>query len=139
MSDFSGYTEEQIMEWMLKSTDTDSAPSNMHVSLHTADEGNNPDGSEEVDASDYDRVSTSSSDWTVQSGDGPVTVENENDINFGDPDNNWGTITHFCIWDGSSDSDNPLIRTVSLDESKTVDSDTDELLFEAGDLTVSAD
>lgn len=134
MTDFSGYSENEIAEWLFKNTDMPASSTNVYVSLHTADEGENPDGSNEVDAADYDRAETSPTDWTVGSSDGPTTVDNANDISFGDPQNNWGTITHFAIWDASTDG-NPLIKTVQLNSSKTVDADTDELLFAAGDLT----
>ena len=139
MTDASGYTEDQLLNWMFKNTDMDASPVNVYVSLHTADEGENPDGSNEVSAADYDRASTAASDWTVDSNDGPSGVSNASDISFGDPQNNWGTITHFALWDGSADTDNPLIKTVQLSSSKTVDADTDELLFSAGDLTASMD
>lgn len=138
MTDFSGYLEDQIANWFFKNTSFDASNANIYVSLHTADEGDNPDGSNEVGAADYARASTAPADWTVGGGDGPTTVDNANVISFGDPQNNWGTITHVAIWDASS-SGNPLTATIQLNNSKTVDADTDELTFEAGDLTFNVD
>jgi hypothetical protein len=138
MTDFSGYSEDEILEHIFKNTSIFSSPSNVYVSLHTADEGENPDGSNEVGAADYSRVSTAPADWTVDANDGPSTVDNANVISFGDPQNNWGTITHVAIWYASTGG-NPLTATFALNSSKTVDADTDEFTFEVGDLNFELD
>jgi len=134
MTDFSGYTENEILEWLFKNIDMPASPSNIYVSLHTADEGENPDESNEVSAADYSRASTAAADWTVGGSDGPTTVDNANPVSFGDPQNNWGTITHFALWDASTGG-NPLTVTVSLNTSKPVDASTDELRFASGNLS----
>lgn len=134
MTDFSGYTENEIVEWLFKNIDMPASSSNIYVSLHTADEGENPDGSSEVSAADYNRASTAPADWTVGGSDGPTTVDNANSITFGDPANNWGTITHFALWDASSGG-NPLTTTIALNSSKSVDASTDELRFASGNLS----
>ena len=135
----STYLEELVQDWWSKSEDMPSAPSNVYVSLHTADEGNQPDGSNEIDSSSasYSRVSTSPADWNV-SGSGPTTVSNANAINFGDPTESWGTVSHFAIWDAST-AGNPLLATVALDSSKSIDSSTDEVRFDSGALTADLD
>lgn len=135
---FSGYTENEVLEWLVKNTDMPVSPTNIYVSLHTADEGENPDGSNEVGAADYTRASTAPADWTIGGTDGPTTVDNANEISFGDPSNDWGTITHFGLWDAST-SGNPLIATVALNSSKTVQADTDELKFAAGAFNIELD
>jgi len=134
MTDFSGYSEQEIIEHIFKNTSIFTSPSNIYVSLHTADEGENPDGTNEVAAADYSRASTAPADWTVGGTDGPTTVDNANAISFGDPTNNWGTITHVALWDASTGG-NPFTVTIALNSSKTVDADTDELRFDAGDLS----
>lgn len=131
-----GYLENEIAKWIASGEDMPVAPGTLYVSLHTADEGNNPDGTNEVSASDYSRVSVGSADLTILSGDGPTTLENSADISFGDPSNNWGDITHVGLWDGSANTDNP-IAFYALNETKTVDSSTDEAKFPAGDLDFS--
>lgn len=134
MTDFSGYSEDQILNHIFKNTSIFSSPTNVYISLHTADEGEIPDGSNEVGAADYARASTAPADWTVDASDGPSTVDNANTISFGDPQNNWGTVTHIAIWDAQS-AGNPLTVTASLNSSKEVTQDTDELQFAAGNLT----
>ena len=138
MTDFSGYSEDAILNHIFKNTSIFTSPSNVYISLHTADEGDNPDETNEVSAADYSRVSTAPTDWTVDANDGPSTVENANVISFGDPTNNWGTITHVAVWDASTGG-NPLTATFALNSSKTVDADTDEFTFEAGDLSFELD
>ena len=136
MSDLTGYLEGQIADWIANGNTFDAAPGTLYISLQTADEGNNPDGTNEVSAAEYSRASATSSDLTVLSGDGPTTLENSNDISFGDPTNNWGTITHVGLWDGSSDTDNP-IAFYALDSSKEVLADVDKVSFPAGELDFS--
>jgi len=132
MSDMTGYLEGQLADWIGNNNDFDASPGTLHISLHTADEGNNPDGSNEVSASDYDRAIIGSSDIST-SGDEPTTVTNDVEVSFGDPTNDWGTITHVGIWDGSSSSDNPL-AFYQLDSSKQVFDDADKISFPAGSL-----
>lgn len=136
MTDFSGYSEQEILEHIFKNTSIFTSPTNVYVSLHTADEGENPDGSNEVDSgtTNYTRAETAPADWSIGGGDGPTTLQNDNTISFGDPDSNWGTVTHIAIWDAQS-AGNPLTVTASLNSSKEVTTDTDELQFAAGNLT----
>ena len=138
MTDMASYFEGLVQNWWSQSDDMPTAPASVYVSLHTADEGNQPDGTSEVSADSYNRVETAPEDWDV-SGEGPTTVENANAINFGDPEEDWGTVTHFAIWDGTEDTDNPLVATVELNESKNIQSDTDEVRFDVSTLTVDLD
>jgi len=138
MTDMSSYFEDIVQNWWSQNDDMPTAPSNVYVSLHTSDEGNTPDGTDEVGEDSYSRVETAPADWSV-SGDGPTTVENEETINFGDPEENWGNVSHFAIWDGSSDTDNPLTATIPLDEAKDITSDTDEVRFDTSALTIELD
>jgi len=136
LTDLTGYTEQQIAEWLADGVDFPAAPGELYVSLHTADEGNNPDGSNEVSATDYTRATAGTDDLTILSGDGPTTLENSSEINFGDPQNDWGTITHVGLWDGSSDTDNP-IAFYDLNSSKQVLADIDKVSFQPGELDFS--
>jgi hypothetical protein len=106
MTDLSGYREEQTLESMISG--------GAYVALHNGDEGNSPDGSQEVSAGDYDRVQVAEGDWSV-SGEGPTTLENDNVIDFGTTSSDWGTITHASIWDGASDADNPQTSTIDVE------------------------
>lgn len=132
MSDFTDYTETAIRDWMSQGTTMPSAPSNLHVALHTSDPGESPDGSAEVGAGDYSRSSTTTgTDWDTTSN--PTTFENANEVNFGQATSNWGTISHVSLWDGSSASDNCL-ASYALDSDTTIETD-DTFVFNSGDLS----
>lgn len=135
MADFTNFTETEIRDWISQGTDTITAPTNLHVALHTSDPGENPDGSTEVSASDYSRApTTTGTDWNTPTSD---SFENASEISFGVATNNWGTVSHVSLWDGSATTDNCL-ATYALSSSKAINTD-DEALFPAGDLSFSVD
>lgn len=136
MSDFTAYIEAQIANWMTQDTQMDTPPSNIYVGLHTAAPGNSPDGSTEVSATDYSRLSTAPADWTVLSGDGPTTFENANELLFPAAQNNWGTISHVTLWDSSSGGN--AIAKYAVSSSKSIDTN-DEARFPANDLSFDID
>lgn len=140
MTDFSGFTEEQIARAIFKDEVADIQEETVYVSLHNADEGNNPDGTEEIDNSDYDRVAVSTADWDV-TGDGPTVVSNNAEISFGNPESDWGTATHFAIWteDQGVTGEEPITSTVALDEEKTIDGTIDKVSYEEDSLTAEID
>ena len=130
MSDLSGTEEDRILnEWVDDNT--------LYVSLHSADEGNDPDGTDEVDASDYDREPLNIGDVSITGG-GPTTLENDSDITFTESaDENWGDVQYGALWDSLSDG-NPRSSTVALDNGGTVDEGM-EVTIEAGNLTFELD
>jgi len=118
---------------MSQGTDMPTAPGNLYVGLHTSNPGNSPDGSTEVGASDYSRVSTTTgTDWNTTGTGGPSGFENANELSFGEATNNWGTISHVSLWDSSSGGN--ALAAFALNSSKTIDSG-DEAKFNAGDLS----
>jgi len=140
MTDLSGFTEQEVINAIFKDTAPSLDTGDIYVSLHNADEGNNPDGSEEVDAASYDRAQVAPDDWEV-TGDGPTVAENTAEINFGDPEEDWGEVTHFAIWteDAGVTGEEPLSSTVELDVAQEINSNTDDVTFEAGSLTAELD
>jgi hypothetical protein len=131
MSDFTDYVEGSIVDWMVGGSDMPTAHSNVYVALHTGDPGETGD-SNEVSTTSYSRASTSANgDWT-RSGN---TFENAVDISFPQAQENWGTISHFSLWDGSSGSDNAIAYS-ALNSSRSVETD-DSPIFRAGSLTGS--
>lgn len=138
MTDLSGYIEGLFWEYVYKNEDLPAAPENIYIALHTADEGNNPDGSNEVEADSYERAEASPTDFEVV-GDGPTVAENVEEIVWGDPEEEWGEISHFSIWDGPEDTDNPLSSTVELSSSRFIDGDTDQVSSNPGQLVANLD
>ena len=140
MSGISGFTEQEVWNAIFKDTAPSLDTGEIYVSLHTADEGNNPDGTEEVDAASYDRVAVPAADWEV-TGDGPTVAENTAEINFGDPQEEWGNVTHFAIWteDEGVEGEEPLSSTQELDVAQDIDANTDEVRFDPNDLQATID
>ena len=131
MSDFTDYTEQAIRDWMSQGTAMPSAPTALEVSLHTADPTESPDGTTEVSEADYSRQSiTAGSGWDTTTN--PTLFENANAVSFTATANNWGSITHVALSDGSGNwlASYALNNSVSIDGSGS----DDTLEFAAGDL-----
>lgn len=135
MTDLTHYGEEQVLDWFSQGVDL-TAPTNLHVALHTADPGQNPDGTTEVSAGDYGRVETAAgTDWDV-TGNAPRTTDNTSEISFGTASNDWGTISHVSLWDAATGGN--CLAAYDLSTSKAIDTD-DEAVFAAGDLSFQVD
>lgn len=133
MSDFTDDTEDAIGDALFNDTDFPGVTT-LYVGAHTADPGNNPDGSTEVGAADYDRVQTSPSEWST-SGNAPRTATNDNDVEFAEAENDWGTITHIVVWDNEQGATGETpYTTYALDSSVEINAG-DILRFPAGDIT----
>ena len=74
----------------------------LFLALHTADPGNDPDGTTEVDDANYDRLQVQEADFT-ESGDGPTQLTNDSEISFDPFDADVGDITHGTFADGGDD------------------------------------
>lgn len=72
--------------------------SNVWVALFTGTLTGDTPGTE-VTGGSYARVSTAPADWTAASG---GALDNSNAITFPAPTANWGTVTHFGIFDAST-------------------------------------
>lgn len=130
MTDLTNYSETTVRDWMSQGTNA-TAPANLYVALHTSDPGETPDGSTEVSAGDYSRVSTTTgTDWDTPTND---VFENNGEITFGVATSDWGTVSHVSLWDGSGTGDNCL-AAFALDTSKSINTD-DEARFADGDLS----
>lgn len=138
MSDIATYLEEQVMDWATQGLDMPTAPGSLYLGAHTGDPSN--DGSQnEVSTADYSRAQTDAgSDWNVTQTGGPTEVVNANEVNFGIAQNNWGTISHFSVWDGDVGTGANCLWQSALDNSKLIETD-DELRFLAGDLIKQLD
>ena len=129
MTDLSGYREGETLDAM--------AAGGLYVALHTADEGNNPDGTNEVSADDYDRVEIAEADWSI-SGDGPTELVNDVAADFGNTDSDWGDLQYASLWDGPEDTDNPETSTITLDNGGEAPEGID-VEIPAGDITFEID
>lgn len=131
MAAASDHLENALLDQIFNNTDMGTFP-NVFVSLHTTattDAG----GGTEVTGGSYARVSTAPADWNAASG---GTIDNSSAITFPQATANWGTVTHFGIWDASSGGN--LLVHGALTQSRTVNSG-DTFEFAAGALDVTAD
>jgi hypothetical protein len=131
MGGFSDYWENKILDHIFgKGSYT---PPTIHVGLSTADPTDTGSGLTEPSGSGYARVQTSVSDWNAASN---GSLENSNDINFAQATGNWGTITHFALFDAATAGN--MLAYGALSQSKSI-SESDTARFEAGDLQISLD
>jgi len=132
MGSFSNYWENKILDHVfMKQAYTQ--PSHIYVALSTADPGEDGSGIAEPSGNGYARVETSDTDWTNASN---GHIENANDIEFPEATGDWGTITHFALFDAATGGN--MLAYGSLSQSKTIGSG-DTAKFKAGDLDVTLD
>lgn len=126
MSDFSSYREEATLE--------DIRAGGLSVSLHTADEGNDPDGTNEVTGDGYARVDTTEADWSI-SGESPTVIENNVTLDFGTAGSDWGNVTHFALLSGTDFE----TSTVELDNAPHEVTEGEDVSVPAGELSLELD
>src|SRR5262245_1520988 len=116
MSQMSDYLEVELRKHIFR-TGSFTKPSALYVSLHTADPTDAGTGTE-VSGGSYARVQRDPLDanWTAASATNGLT-DNAAAITFPSPTANWGTVTHFGIWDASTSGN--LICYGALTVSKT--------------------
>lgn len=138
------YLENKLIDHVFRGT-AYSAPATLYVSLHTASCSDSSTGTE-VSGGSYARVSVTSNgtNWanTQASGTGTSsgssgTTSNSGAITFPAPTGNWGTVTHFGIFDASTSGNQILCQ--ALTASKTVNNGDAAPSFAAGALTIQLD
>ena len=131
MGGFSDYWENKILDHIFgKGSYT---PPTIYVGLSTADPTDDGSGLSEPSGNGYARVQTSASDWNAASN---GSLDNAGNITFAQASGNWGTITHFALFDATT-AGNMLAYGV-LSQSKSI-SESDTARFQAGDLRISLD
>lgn len=117
MAAMSNYLENELVKHIFR-TGSFTKPSALYVALYTSAPSDSGGGTE-VSGGSYARaqLDPSDSNWAATSGSDGKT-SNAVEITFAAPTGNWGTITHFGIFDAST-SGNLLIHG-ALTVSKTV-------------------
>jgi hypothetical protein len=128
MSAMSDYLENEILDHIL-ATASYTAPATVYVGLSTGSFGDDNSGTE-LTGSGYARVAASFG--AAASG----TASNDAAIEFSAATGDWGTVSHFGIFDAST-TGNLLIHG-SFTASKVI-ATGDILRIQTGDLDVSAD
>ena len=144
MSALTDYLENKLIDHLFRSVSF-SAPTALHVGLLTAAPSDSAAGTE-VSGGSYARVAVApgSANWanTQNSGTGASsgtngTTQNINAITFPAPTANWGTVTHFAIYDASSAGN--MLCWAALTTSRTINNGDTAPSFAAGALTVQID
>lgn len=131
MGGFSDYWENKILDHIFgKSSYT---PPTIYVGLSTADPTDAGSGLAEPSGNGYARVQTSSSDWNAASN---GSLENAGNITFAQATGNWGTITHFALFDAATAGN--MLAYGALNQPRSI-GESDTARFEAGDLQISLD
>ena len=105
----------------------------IYAGLSTADPTDTGSGLAEPSGNGYARVQTSACDWNAASN---GTLDNSSDITFTQATGNWGTITHFALFDAATAGN--MLAHGALNQPKSI-SESDTARFEAGDLNISLD
>lgn len=128
MGSFADYLEDKILDHIVGKTSY-TMPS-VWVGLSTADPLDDGSGLAEP-GSNYARKSTSGGDWDASSG---GAIANAGSITFVEATGNWGTISHFALFDAASGGN--MLAHGSLSVSKPVDVG-DTPYFAAGELDIT--
>ena len=130
----SDYLEVEIIKHLFR-TGSFTKPTILGIALFTA-APSDAGGGTEVTGGSYARVDTPPLDanWDATSGTDGLTA-NTGIITFATPTANWGTITHFGIFDATTGGN--LLYHGALTSSKTVNNGDPAPTFPAGALTVT--
>jgi len=131
MGSFSDYWENEVLDHVFGKGSY--APPTIYVALSTADPTDDGSGIAEPSGNGYSRVQTQASDWNAASS---GSLDNANDITLPEATGNWGTISHFALFDAASGGN--MLAHGALSESKSVGTG-DTAKFASGDLDVSLD
>tara|TARA_R100000951_G_C2581348_1_gene162038 strand:+ start:351 stop:746 length:396 start_codon:yes stop_codon:yes gene_type:complete len=131
MSALSNYSENLILNWLMRGEGETSHPTSWHIALYTV-APNDAGGGTEVSGNGYSRQSVT---WDQATGTGGTT-DNAGAASFTASGGNFGTIVAIGIHDASSGGN--LLWHGALSTNKTVN-DGDTLEFAAGaiDLTIA--
>ena len=134
MGSYSDYLENKFLDHIFGcGTRNFTPPSDIYVALSTADPTDSGGGLAEPSGGSYARIQTDENDWgTAASG----ALSNAEDILSPVATANWGTITHFALFDAASGGN--MLAHGALTASQAIGIG-DRLRFAAGDLDVSQD
>lgn len=131
MGSFSNYWENKLLDYIFGKAGL-TAPV-IYLGLLTAEPDEDGTGLAEPSGNAYQRVQTSASDWNVSAG---GSLDNSGDIIFPMATGNWGTVTHFALFDAATGGN--MLAYGTLSPAKVVGSGA-IAKFAASDLVVNLD
>lgn len=133
----SNYLETAVLNSVLRGVAWPVSGGDVYIALHTANPAEDGSGTE-VSGGSYARVAVSqdSGEWDAPANNaGAQETANTNAVTFPNPTGNWGTVTHFGIWDSATSGD--LLYYGALANPRTIQTGDQQPTFAAGALTVS--
>lgn len=130
MGSLSNYLENKILDHVLKVA-AYTPPTNIAISLHTADPTDAGSGAEVTNENNYARVICNV--WDAASG---RASANTNVITFNQASGLWGTVTHFALWDSATYGAGNMLAHGQFTVSKTIANGNIPSIA-AGDLDIS--
>ena len=131
MGSFSDYWENEILDHIFGKGNY--SPPTIYVGISTADPGDSGAGLTEPSGGGYARRQTMSADWNAAA-DG--LLDNANTITFNVATGDWGTLTHFALFDAATAGN--MLAHGALAQAKVI-ANGDTLQFVTGDLHVTLD
>jgi len=131
MGGFSDYCENKILDHLFGKGDY--TPPTIYVGLSAADPTDSGAGLSEPSGQGYARAVTTAADWNVAAS---GLLDNANVILLGPAAGNWGTLTHFALFDAAAGGH--LLVHGALMQPKTVENG-DSARFLSGELCVTLD
>lgn len=131
MGGFADYWEDKILNHIFGKAIYN--PPIIYIGLSTSNPQDDGTGLAEPNGNGYARVQTGSADWNAASG---GTVSNISDITFTKATGNWGTVTHFALFDAETGGN--LLAHGQLSQAREIGS-SDTAKFAAGELNIGLD
>jgi hypothetical protein len=131
MGSFSNYWENKLLDYIFgKSSLTLPV---IYIGLSITEPGEDGTALAEPSGNGYQREQTSASDWNVSAG---GSLDNAGDIVFPMATGNWGTVTHFALFDAATEGN--MLAYGTLSPAKVIGSGV-IAKFAAGDLVINLD
>lgn len=130
MGSFSDYTENKVLDHLVGKTSFTMPTA--YIALFTT-APNDAGGGTEVSGGSYTRIVTAGIDWNVAAS---GAISSANAITFPQATSNWGTITHFALFDAAAGGS--MLVHSSLTTPQPIGSN-DTAKFAAGDLEITLD
>lgn len=130
MGSFSNYLENKILDHVFK-TASFTVPTNIYIALSTADPTESGGSIAEPSGNAYARTACNAWDAAVSG-----AIANTNTVTFPEATGSWGTITHFALYDASSNGN--MLAFGALSQSKAITTG-DTAQFAAGAIDITLD
>ena len=125
----SDFLEDELLDQITKKGDY--SPVAVYLALSTADPTDDASGLAEPSGGSYARLITAPANWDAASG---GSVANAVDLSFIEATGDWGTITHFALYDAITEGN--MLASGALSASKAVASGN-TARFLAGTITIT--